>query len=173
MYLCIGVLLTLLTKFKKGRSSGTSKTKKEKLISNEDICNNYLFATSLIFPDEAYTQQKISPIINCKPNSHLKRSITNYFDGFDIYNPKIFIDLHRELSEISDNIISNVLNPNYVKAFIESLYIIIKYDDSISDNTIIGINPEYTKANILTWTTFDINEFLLNSHARHTWHHHK
>ena len=162
MYLCIGVLLTLLTKFKKGRSPGTSKTKKEKLISNEDICNNYLFATSLIFPDEAYTQQKISPIINCKPNSHLKRSITNYFDGFDIYNPKIFIDLHRELSEISDNIISNVLNPNYVKAFIESLYIIIKYDDSISDNTIIGINPEYTKANILTWTTFDINEFLLN-----------
>jgi len=159
MYLCIGVLLDLVSKFKRGRAYDAPKSQKEKLISNEKICE-YLFKTCLL-PEEMYINPKISPIIKCKPGSRLKGSIINYFSSYNIYDEDDAFFLHNELASISNDILTKVLNPNYIKAFIESLMIVIKQDNSISPNTIIGMNPEYTRTNMLTWKAFDVKEFLL------------
>lgn len=160
MYLCIGVLLNLMSKFKKGRTYDVSMNSQERLISNEKICE-YLFKTCLE-PTEMYINPKISPIITCKPNSSLKKKIIAHFNDFNIYNEGASLRLHKELAGISNKILTNILNPKYIKAFIESLIIVIENDNSLSANTIIGMNPEYTRTNILTWKAFDVNEFLIN-----------
>lgn len=163
MYLCIGVLLDLISKFKRGRSYDAPKSREEKVISNEDICD-YLFEPCFRESDiDVYSTQKISPVINCKPGSRLKKGILDYFGKYNIYNQEDAHSLHEELMGISNNIIDNVLKPDYIKAFIESIIIVIEHDDSISADTIIGMNPEYTRNNILKeWKAFDVREFLAN-----------
>lgn len=161
MYLCIGVLLTLITKFRRGRSYGAPKSRKDKIISNEDICKK-LFATCLQ-EDDMYSTQKISPIINCKPDSHLKKEIVDYFSDYRIYDEADALILRSDFMGISNDILDNVIKSDYIKAFIESLIIVMENDDSISADTIVGMNPEYTRNNILdNWKSFDAREFLAN-----------
>ena len=162
MYLCIGVLLTLITKFRNGNSYDAPKSRKDSKMSNEKICE-ILFSTCL-HEDDMYSTQNISPIINCKTNSHLKKKeIVDYFKDFNIYDEKDAQDLRSDFMTISNDILNNVIKPDYIKAFIESLIIVIENDDSIFADTIVGMNQEYTRNNLLNnWRTIDVREFLAN-----------
>lgn len=161
MYLCIGVLLTLITKFRKGSSYNAPKSRTDKKISNEAICQK-LFAPCLD-KDDMYSTQKISPIINCKPESRLKKGIVNYYKDFCIDNEADADILHSDFMMISNDILDNVIKSDYIKAFIESIIIVIENDDDISSNTIMGMDRKYTRNNILNnWNKIDVREFLAN-----------
>ena len=161
MYLCIGVLLTLITKFRKGSSYNTPKNRNDKKISNETICEK-LFVTCLD-EDDMYSTQKISPIINCKPDSHLKKGIVNYYKDYCIDDETDADILRSDFMKISNDILDNVIKSDYIKAFIESIIIVIENDDDISADTIVGMNRKYTRNNILNnWNKIDAREFLAN-----------
>lgn len=162
MYLCIGVLLTLITKFRKGSSYNAPKSRTNKKISNETICQK-LFAPCLD-ENDMYSTQKISPIINCKPDSHLKKGIVEYYKDFCIDDEADADILHSDFTMISNDILDNVIKPDYIKAFIESILIVIENDDGISAETIVGMNRKYTRNNILNnWNKIDAREFLANA----------
>lgn len=42
------------------------------------------------------------------------------------------------------------------------MIVVIENDDSIAANTIIGMNPEYTRNNILKWKAFNVYESIVN-----------
>lgn len=162
MYLCIGVLLTLITKFRKGSSYNAPKSRTNKKISNETICQK-LFAPCLD-ENDMYSTQKISPIINCKPDSHLKKGIVEYYKDFCIDDEADADILHSDFTMISNDILDNVIKPDYIKAFIESILIVIENDDGISAETIVGMDRKYTRNNILNnWNKIDAREFLANA----------
>ena len=96
MYLCIGVLLTLITKFKKGRLNDKSEKRKERLISDEQICR-LLFETMLM-PGEEYNKTHASNLKNCKEN--LKHAITNYMQNYNLFDEQDAEFLHNELEII-------------------------------------------------------------------------
>lgn len=161
MYLCFGVLLTLITKFRRGCSYDAPKSRKDKKISNEEICCK-LFAPCL-GEDDMYITQHISPIIKCKPNSKLKKGIVDYYKDYSIYDEKDLSILQEDFSSISSDILDNVIKKDYIKAFIESIIVVIQSDDSISSDTRIGMSDEYNRNNILdNWRTLDVREFFAN-----------
>ena len=161
MYLCIGVLLTLITKFRKGSSYNAPKNRNDKKISNEDICEK-LFACCLD-KDDMYSAQKISPIINCKPDSHLKRRIVDYYKDYCRDDETDVGILHSDFMTISNDILDDVIKSDYIKAFIESILIVIENDNDITAETIVGMDREYTKNNILNnWNKIDARAFLAN-----------
>lgn len=161
MYLCIGVLLTLITKFRKGSSYNAPKSRTDRKISNEAICEK-LF-TPCLDKDDMYSTQKISPIINCKPESHLKKGIVDYYKDFCIDDEADADILHSDFMMISNDILDNVIKADYIKAFIESIIIVIENDDDISANTIVGMDRKYTRNNILNnWNKINVREFLAN-----------
>ena len=161
MYLCIGVLLTLITKFRKGSSYNVPQNRNDKKISNETICEK-LFAPCLE-KEEMYSTQKISPIINCRPASHLKKGIVDYYKDYCIDDESDADILHSDFMMVSNDILDNVIKPDYIKAFIESILIVIENDDDISADTIVGMDRKYTRNNILNnWNKIDAREFLAN-----------
>lgn len=161
MYLCIGVLLTLITKFRRGCSYNAPKSRNDKKISNETICKK-LFKNCLDESD-MYSAQKISPIINCKPNSRLKKGIVDYYNDYCIDDETDASILRSDFMEISNDILDNVIKFDYIKAFIESIIIVIENDDDISADTIVGMDRKYTRNNILNnWNKIDAREFLAN-----------
>ena len=141
---------------KRGKAITNSKIK---LISDEDICQK-LFEPLLPPGDKLYDKTHTSYLKNCTEN--IKQEITVRIGSYDTFDKDAYDALHKVLSKISKSIFEDILASNYKKAFIEAILRIIKEDVSISEDTIVGMNQEYMKANLCEGSYYDVNELLVN-----------
>ena len=146
MYLCIGSFLKLITLYKKSRYG----------LANEEICNE-LFA----FSDSIYSKKDASYLLTCTTN--LKRNDWKIIKSYDVSKPSKKAKLYEILEDAINYILTDVLISDNVGPFVYSILKIMESDETIENDKHFGINPEYTKRNVLkNFNTFDIKEFLMN-----------
>lgn len=146
MYLCIGSFLKLITLYKKSRYG----------LANEEICNE-LFA----FSDSIYSKKDASYLLTCTTN--LKRNDWKIIKSYDVSKPSQKAKLYEILEDAINYILTDVLISDNVGPFVYSILKIMESDETIENDKHFGINPEYTKRNVLkNFNTFDIKEFLMN-----------
>lgn len=144
MYLCIGVLLKLIDLYK---NDGYTKI---------EVCQE-LFA----FAEYEYNKSDASELINC--NSNIKIRDRNYINNHNLQNDKQYNRLHELLESYANFVLRDVLPVHNIGPFVQSLLTIIESDDHTSNKSYIGMNPQYTKENILeNFKAFDATEFLIN-----------
>lgn len=144
MYLCIGVLLKLIDLYK---NDGYTKI---------EVCQE-LFA----FAEYEYNKSDASELINC--NSNIKIRDRKYIGDHNLQNDKQYNRLHELLESYANYILRDVLPVHNIGPFVQSLLTILESDDQTSNKSYIGMNPQYTKENILeNFKVFDATEFLVN-----------
>lgn len=149
MYLCLGVLMTLMSKQYYGkRNYAYQKNVYYKIF--QDII------TKIDLEDRS-TSSKLS---NCK--RPVPPEATDYCS-----NASDNLIVH-QLEKTSIELQKSILDKKHVKEFVSSIIFIIEHDDSISSDTTIGLDKTintysgYTRAQLLSATCIDLTEFLIN-----------
>ena len=149
MYLCIGSLLKLIDLCSNKEHTQLDVCQKLFDFGTDNGCANNSY----------YDKSDASELIHCKIN--IKKRERDYIRNFNKSSK-----LTTLLEEKANYILRDVLCRNNIEPFIRSILTIIASDDKILNDTLIGMNPEYTKLKILEKrekiNEFDKTEFLIN-----------